>query len=152
MADVGDAHHDDATRSEQPHTGAQHRLSVPLAGLVLASAPLLSMAPIDTPGVVIAALIASAVGFVAAFTTSFTLVTDPATRSSLNQAYSAAASNVGWSTSIIVGAVGGGILISSIGSVASTVTVIGMTAFIGLYCLRATFPEPVAGAEDPLAT
>lgn len=117
-----------------------------LVGLALAIAPLVVLGAVDSVWGIGVALVVISVGCAMAFTTSFTLVTDLATASGLNQAYSAAASNIGWSASIIIGAVGGGVIIGATGYVAASVVVTAFGVLIGVVC--ATSPFPRVTSED----
>jgi MFS family permease len=122
-----------------------------MTGLVLVLTPLVLLGSIGSLWTTVGALVVMAVGGAFAFTTSFTLVTDLATDAGLNQGYSSAVSNIAWSGSIIVGAVGGGLLIAQTGYLVAAVAVAAIGVVIGLVCRRAPFHQPQLDDEATVA-
>jgi len=111
-----------------------------LLGMVVLIVPLLLLGVVEPVWAMVAMMMLIAVGCAAAFTTSFTLLTDAATASRLNQGYSSGLSNVAWSGSIILGAAGGGLLISSLGYLGAAAVVTFLCAATAAMCWRMTFP------------
>jgi predicted MFS family arabinose efflux permease len=111
-----------------------------VTGMIVVVIPLLLLGVVDQLWSIVVLMMLIAVGCAAAFTTSFTLLTDAATIAGLNQGYSSGLSNVAWSGSIIIGAAGGGILIASLGYLGGAALFTALCAGITLLCWRMTFP------------
>jgi predicted MFS family arabinose efflux permease len=111
-----------------------------LNGMIVVVIPLLLLGVVDQLWFIVALMLLIAVGCAAAFTTSFTLLTDAATISGLNQGYSSGLANVAWSGSIIIGAAGGGVLIASLGYLGGAALLTALCTGITLLCWRMTFP------------
>jgi predicted MFS family arabinose efflux permease len=116
-----------------------------LVGMSLVVVGLASLGVIDQLWQIVAAMVLMAIGCAAAFTTSFTLITDAATMCGLNQGYSSGLSNVAWSGSIIIGAAGGGALIASVSYLGAALLFTAVCLAIAGLCWKMKFP-PV-GAE-----
>lgn len=120
--------------------GRKRPYLVGLVGIIVAT---VLVGLFESLGAILPAMLLFAVGAGFAFTTSFAVVTDLATRVGLNQGYSAAVTNVGWAGSIIIGAVGGGALLGAGGFSLAALVLAALMAAIALVSWRAVYPEPV---------
>lgn len=129
--------------------GRKRPFLVGLSGIIAATALVGLFEPL---AVLLPAMLLFAVGAGFAFTTSFAVVTDLATRVGLNQGYSAALTNVGWAGSIIVGAMGGGALLGAGGFSTAALVMVALMSVIAIISWRAVYPEPVTGEDEGFAS
>lgn len=119
-----------------------------LTGMTLILVATLLIGLFDGIPVTLLALLIYAVGAGFAFTSAFAVVTDLATAVGLNQGYSAALTNVGWASSLIIGAAGGGALLSAGDFLLAAFAMAGLILVVGLTLARFTYPEPVSEEEE----
>lgn len=110
-----------------------------LAGLALMIAAVAVLGFVTSPAVLIGVMLAFGVGAGLAFTPALAAVADLATDVGLNQGYSSAVSNIGWSASIIIGAAGGGALIAWGGYALAALVAVAVLALIAAVMLRVPF-------------
>jgi len=130
-------------------SGRKRPFLIGLSAIALATLLLGLFEPL---ALVLPSLLLFAIGAGFAFTTSFAMVTDLATRFGLNQGYSAAVTNVGWAGSIIIGAIGGGALLGADGFLLAAGFMAALIGLIGLVTWRTVQPESIAEGPETAAS
>ncbi|MFM2437593.1 MAG: hypothetical protein RLZ55_404 [Actinomycetota bacterium] len=127
------------------------RITPYLIGLAIMATCLILVAVAPATWMLALLLAMYAVGSGFAFTTSMTMVTDLATRASLNQGYSSAASAIGWAGGVIIGAIVGGLLVNDMGYLGAALLMAALLLAIGVVTHRTTRSGVELGSAEPTA-
>jgi MFS family permease len=118
-----------------------------VVGIAIGAVAMIGIALSQTLGVVLVALIVSALGAGICFSPALSALSEIAEGSGLHQGYAAGLSNVAWASGQVAGALAGGGLASAAGFAAPNLFVAFLMACTAAYAYRALAPPAVRPAE-----
>lgn len=114
-----------------------------VAGLSICVIAMITIAVVETLGLVIAGLILTSLGAGLCFAPALTLISDTAEESSLHQGFAAGLSNMAWASGQVIGGIGGGVVASLTGNAAPSLAIAVLLVLTVVYAFRSMDP----GAE-----
>lgn len=118
-----------------------------VAGLVVCTVAMTTLAVADTMGLVMAGLIATSLGAGACFTPALTMLSEAAEASRLHQGYAAGLSNMAWASGQVVGGMAGAGAASAVGNAIPSFAIVVLLLVTAVYAFRSLAPGLARPAE-----
>jgi MFS family permease len=120
-----------------------------VSGLAICAVAMVAIAVVETLGLVIGALILTALGAGLCFAPALTLISDTAEASDLHQGFAAGLSNMAWASGQVIGGIGGGVVASLTGNAEPSFAIALLLALTVFYAARTmepgVEPHPASG-------
>lgn len=107
-----------------------------VCGLAICAVAMVTIAAVETLGLVIGGLILTSLGAGLCFAPALTLISDTAEESSLHQGFAAGLSNMAWASGQVIGGIGGGVVASLTGNAAPSLAIAVLLVLTVVYAFR----------------